>query len=119
MSNSPHKGKLAEDAAAHYLRETGYQIIRRNARLAGGELDIVAWEGEVLAFVEVKAGLSRDRRQCLEAIDQRKVRRLSQAAAAFAAGLSCNCRFDVVTVDLAADPPACMLWRDAFRPEGD
>ncbi len=118
MPSPALKGKHAEDLAANYLAGLGFAIIRRNVRLAGGELDIVAVENDILVFVEVKAGLSRDLRQCLEAVTQDKMRRLTQAAQAFEAQNAMNlpCRFDVVTVDLATRPPACTLWRDAFRP---
>lgn len=121
MRKAPQKGKQAEDAAEKYLAETGYEILRRNVRIAGGELDIIAMEGKVLAFVEVKAGLKRGLEQCLAAIDHNKRQRLCQAASAFAAAYNpnLNCRFDVVAVNLRQTPPLCTLWRDAFRPQGE
>ena len=114
-----NKGRIAEDLAAVFLESEGFNIIGRNSRLADGELDIIAMEGDILAFVEVKAGLKRSREDCLASVDSRKISRLVNAAAAFMAkhNMDCNCRFDVVTVDLAAKPPACRLLRDAFRPE--
>ena len=49
-------GQRGEDiAAAHLREEQGYQILARNWRCPAGELDIVAREGETLAFVEVRA----------------------------------------------------------------
>jgi putative endonuclease len=47
-------GQRGEDIAAAHLREQGYQILARNWRCPAGELDIVAREGETLAFVEVR-----------------------------------------------------------------
>lgn len=49
-------GRAAEDLAARRLAADGCQIVERNARTRLGELDIVALDGDVLAFVEVKAG---------------------------------------------------------------
>ena len=49
-------GRKAEDLAAARLAEAGLVIVERNARTRLGELDIVALEGGVLVFVEVKAG---------------------------------------------------------------
>lgn len=47
-------GRMGEQLAADYLREKGYQILDRNVHVGHGELDIVARQGEYLAFVEVK-----------------------------------------------------------------
>jgi len=48
-------GRAAEDIAAVRLEADGLRVVRRNARTRLGELDIVALDGDVLAFVEVKA----------------------------------------------------------------
>ena len=47
-------GDRGENLAARFLRDLGYRIITRNFRCESGELDIVAREGDVLVFVEVK-----------------------------------------------------------------
>jgi putative endonuclease len=47
-------GRAGERAAARYLALRGCRILARNARTFGGELDIVALDGGVLLFVEVK-----------------------------------------------------------------
>ena len=47
-------GRAGERAAARYLELLGCRILARNARTFGGELDIVALDGGVLLFVEVK-----------------------------------------------------------------
>jgi putative endonuclease len=48
-------GRRGEDIGAAYLERQGYVILERNWRCSLGELDIVAREGETLAFVEVRA----------------------------------------------------------------
>jgi len=50
-------GAIGESAAVMHLQSEGYKIISRNTVLPGGELDIVATEGDTLAFVEVKSRL--------------------------------------------------------------
>ncbi len=47
-------GRAGERAAARYLELCGCRILARNARTFGGELDIVALDGGILLFVEVK-----------------------------------------------------------------
>ncbi len=53
-------GRRGEQLAYWYLRQAGYRVIARNQRLGGGsgELDLIGWDGPVLAFVEVKCRTS-------------------------------------------------------------
>lgn len=48
-------GMLAENLAAEVLAEKGFQILERNFANRFGEIDIIAKDGDVLVFVEVKA----------------------------------------------------------------
>lgn len=78
-------GRLGEDFVAAYLQKQGWRVAHRNWRCHYGELDIVAWHGETLVFVEVrtrrwgKAALQ----QALASIDHKKLSRLANLAAAF------------------------------------
>src|SRR5438874_2684714 len=47
-------GTAGEEAAAAELQAAGYEILRRNYRCADGEVDLIAREGDVIVFVEVK-----------------------------------------------------------------
>ena len=49
------RGRGAETLACWWLRLRGWRVLARRARVPGGEVDIVARRGKVLAFVEVKA----------------------------------------------------------------
>ncbi|HYC00692.1 MAG TPA: YraN family protein [Candidatus Limnocylindrales bacterium] len=92
-------GIAGEEAAAAFLQRRGYRIVARNVRSPLGELDIVAIDGEVVVFVEVK---TRRNGGALEAVDPRKQRRLTRLARAFLVGAGwsrCRARFDVVAVD--------------------
>ncbi|MGN6258999.1 MAG: YraN family protein [Solirubrobacterales bacterium] len=78
-------GQIAEDLIAERLATEGWEIVERNARTRYGELDIVAIDGRVLVFVEVKAArldTSFGPEKPILSIDfrkQRKVRRLGTA----------------------------------------
>jgi putative endonuclease len=99
-------GKLGEDLACDELRRRGYSILDRRYRTRCGELDIVASDGGVIVFVEVKARSTGNFGTPLESITRQKRRRVSRMAASylFAKRLSGTaCRFDVATV--MPDPP--------------
>ena len=50
-------GRRGEDLAHRYLRKKGYIVVARNWRppQGGGEIDLIAWDGEALVFIEVKS----------------------------------------------------------------
>lgn len=48
-------GELGEAKAAEFLKAQGYRILKKNHRIAGGELDLIAQKGEFIVFVEVKS----------------------------------------------------------------
>lgn len=72
-------GLRAERVAALLLWMKGYRILERGFTVSGGEIDIVARRGAVVAFVEVKARPSLE--EALLAIDGTKRRRITRAAA--------------------------------------
>ena len=72
------RGRGAETLACWYLRIRGWRILARRARVPGGEVDIVARRGNVLAFVEVKARATNDAAGF--ALDQWRLRRVAAAA---------------------------------------
>lgn len=96
----------------------GLNVVGRNLRLGGGELDLVAWEGPTLVFVEVKGRGAGAAVGPEESVDARKRRRLVAAARAYLARLEGPpppCRFDVVAVDFDPAPARVRHLRDAFR----
>lgn len=80
MPTTPHPD---ERAVARYLQRRGWRIVDRNWRGGGGELDLVAHRGPVLALVEVKA--RGDRAALDETVRAAQATRLRRAAAAYLA----------------------------------
>jgi putative endonuclease len=73
-------GRAAEAFVADYLEREGYRVIERNFRVAGGEIDIIALDGNVLVFVEVRARTGARVVEADETVDARKLKRLMLAA---------------------------------------
>jgi len=98
-------GRLGEELAAQALAARGYRIRQRNWRCPAGELDIVAEDGDVLAFVEVKTrrGLAFGAPE--EAITPAKQAKLIELAATYAyeSGWPGDWRIDVAAVELTPD----------------
>ena len=105
-------GRAAEDAAAAFVTAQGMRVLKRNLRGPGGEIDIVALDGNVVAFIEVKARNARTFGSALGAVDARKRRRIAAVAADYLQIVApqARARFDVVTVE--AD--GLRLHRGAF-----
>lgn len=121
-------GREGEEAAAAFLSAQGYHILGRNVRFRTGEIDIVAQDGSVLVFVEVKTRTSSRFGTPVDAITPQKQRKLVQLAALYLARLGSDdqpCRFDVVAVVPRKSGPRktgpggakvweCTLIQDAF-----
>ena len=118
---SPELGARGETLAYWYLRQAGYTVVARNwrARSGGGELDLVAWEGPTLAFVEVKTRTSLLAGFPEEAVTSNKQIRVIKGAKAYLQQLKrqpSSCRFDVVSVSLLpAKGLEVRLIKNAFR----
>ena len=54
MTDNVRRGRDAESRAADYLMKKGYKIIRRNYQIRGGEIDLIAKDGDWLVFIEVQ-----------------------------------------------------------------
>jgi len=114
-------GSRGESIAYWYLRQAGYTVVARN-RASGfrsGELDLVAWDGPVLAFVEVKTRSSLEAGQPESAISPEKQRRVAKTAKEYMRRRdrrTLNYRFDTVSV-LWDSEAGCQvrLTKDAFK----
>ena len=111
MSN---RGKDAEARAARFLEAHGLLIVERNYRTRYGEIDLIARDGEMLVFVEVRARSSNTFGGAAASITASKREKLTRTALHYlaAAGRTPPCRFDAVL--LAGDNQPLEWIRDAF-----
>ena len=130
MPSSPgiELGKLGEQYAAAYLDQLGYRFVAANFTLPVGrnlrgavvnaEIDLVAYDGNTLCFIEVKTRASDWFAPPQANIDLRKRRQLARAAREYRRLLELEdqpFRFDAVTVVLSeADSPQIELLRNFF-----
>jgi putative endonuclease len=118
-------GIRGETYAYWYLRRHGYVFVARNYTPRGvkGELDLVGYDGETLAFVEVRTRTLRDDLAALPELSittdkQRVVARTAQRFLAERHVTNCPCRFDVLAIDnRPGSSPDVRLHKDAFSPQ--
>lgn len=117
LSPTAALGRRGEDLAHRYLRRNGLKVIARNYRPgADSEIDIVAKDGDITVFVEVKARTSADFGAPERAIDEDKRKHIVRAAQSYVTRAALDwsqVRFDVISV-VASSPPQIEHLRDAF-----
>ncbi len=95
-------GDAAEEAACEWLSGRGMRVERRNFRARGGEIDIVARQGDILVFAEVRFREGEEFGSPEETIGPAKRRRVIAAAREYLSRLDPStwreARFDVVAV---------------------
>lgn len=99
MSRVRRLGSQEEDIAAKHLLGLGYTLLGRRVKLRAGELDLVAFDGEVLVFVEVK---SRTTGSAEASVNRKKVGFLLDAAQEYCRKFELEdreCRFDLIAVE--------------------
>lgn len=77
------RGAEGEEMAARFLENLGYKIIARNFRVKSGEVDIIALDEDVIAFVEVKLRKDKSYGTASEAVDEYKQKKIKSAAEHF------------------------------------
>lgn len=101
MKNRRRTGQFYEDLAAEYLIQKGYTIRGRNVRAGAKEIDLIAEDGETLAFVEIRARRSGSFISPAATIDANKRRHLVEAAETWLRKEALTdqpCRFDVISI---------------------
>lgn len=120
-TNRP-KGNFIETLASAYLSRQGYRIVARNYAYQGGELDIVAQEGETLVFVEVKSVWNNQQGNPANRVNSLKQRKIWKTACHFLStqkeeapkGFDTPCRFDVLTARVYQKPLQFVHYKNAF-----
>jgi putative endonuclease len=98
---SRESGIAAEELAARYLSERGLSIVGRNYRCRLGEIDLIARDGDMLVFIEVRMRTGSRFGGALASITAVKQRKLIAAAGLYLSRLRSTprCRFDAVLLD--------------------
>ena len=94
-------GLSGEECAADWLAKEGYVILERRFRCPMGEIDIIARQGRIIVFVEVKTRSSARYGTGSEAISRWKERHLISAATLYCKRFHLEevpCRFDVISI---------------------
>lgn len=118
LPNHLHVGARGEQDAYFFLRTIGYIMVARNFRSSRcrGEIDLIAWEKDVLCFIEVKTRSTRDVKSAEAAVDRHKRQEIAQVAREYLRRVPCSqWRFDVVSVyyDSGNSCPQIEVFRNA------
>lgn len=111
-------GKLGEELACSFLKKKGYKIIARNYKTKIGEVDIVAYDKDIICFIEVKTRYSDKYGLPQEAVFKSKQKQISKIALIFLKEnnlLDRRARFDIVSILYSKESPKLDLIKDAFR----
>jgi putative endonuclease len=115
-------GERGEREALFHLRKLGYVVVARRWKIVKlwGDVDLIAWDGECLCFVEVKTRSRRDAITAESAVDGDKREMLQRMARAYLRRFpeklraEIQVRFDVVSVYLLPAATEFDLYRAAF-----
>ena len=109
-------GRRSEILGIDYIRSLGYRIVTSGYHSKGDEVDIVAWDGDTLVFIEVKARNHSDPPE--DSVGFRKQQRVIHAALAYMSRHRLHeapHRFDILAITtLPGFKPEFRLLRDAF-----
>ena len=93
-------GHEGEDIAAKYLEQKGYAVLDRNWRCGHKDLDLVVTKDNVVVFVEVKTRTGTEWGDPVDAVTDRKIRRIVNSADAYIRfnQIDMDARFDIVSI---------------------
>lgn len=119
MESTRSKGNFIENHATAYLMRQGYRILARNYAYRGGELDIVAQDGNTTVFVEVKSVWSNSQGNPAARVNASKQKKVWKTACHFLAtqvkNLDQKSRFDVLALRAYENPMHFYHYKDAFE----
>ena len=110
-------GILGEQIAMQHLQSLGFQILEMNYRFGRSEIDIIADDGPVLVFCEVKTRENEEYGDPEYAITPGKQKKIRRVAAGYLYEHEIKeheCRFDVVAIRLKKGTPEINYIRNAF-----
>ena len=118
---SRSEGTWGEALVADWLRENNYRLAAHSYRCRFGEIDLIAWDKDVLCFVEVKTRTNTQMGLPREYVTPSKQARIRKTAFFYLASndLDCPARFDVAEVyaDAPGDEKSVRIvyLEDAFQ----
>jgi putative endonuclease len=118
--NIPHDvGKKGEELARDYLVSKGYQILEQNWRFSKAEIDLIAKDGDILVFVEVKTRSYDFYGSPEDSVGRKKELLVADAGAAYMRRINheWEIRFDIISVIMPkTGEPTLKHYPDAFFP---
>lgn len=112
------KGQRAEQDACDFLQRNGLTLVTRNYRCSLGEIDLVMYDGDELAFIEVRLRNHTTHTDAIDSVDHRKQQKLIKAANHFLSQQNLhdkvNCRFDIIGISYAQTKATFEWLQDAF-----
>ena len=99
--NNIQKGRAGEMIALKYLIDNKANILETNYRINSGEIDIIAKTENKIIFIEVKSRTSKDYGLACEAVDYKKIGKITSVAKHYLLTnniKNCEIRFDVIEV---------------------
>jgi putative endonuclease len=112
-------GRRSEIDGARYLRSLGFRVVASRYRTRRGEIDLIAWDGDTLVFIEVKSRRSVDPPE--DVVNLQKQRRIAYVAQSYIARYRLHAtsyRFDILAITVRpGHPPEFRLLRNAFTLE--
>ncbi len=122
MGNNKILGAFGEDLACKHIAELGYRVLERNFSCRAGEIDIIAVQGDTVAFIEVKTRSSEKYGLPSEAVSRSKQQKIVKTALYYLQHnrlLDYMCRFDVIEIIIdEEDNQRVNLIKDAFHYSG-
>ena len=107
MSHNLTRGKEGEYIAKKYLVSKGYRVLESNYRNKIGEIDLIAFDNDILVFLEVKTRTSFKYGYAFEAVDYRKQKKIISTSLVYIKYKNYNdtqIRYDIIEIYLTENP---------------
>jgi len=111
-------GNRGEDLAVAHLEAKGYTVLALNFRSGKNEVDVIAQQGDLIVFVEVKTRTSSFFGEPFHAVSRDKQRRTIAAANAYMEkhGVMLEARFDIISIIINQDRHRIDHLEEAYYP---
>ncbi len=115
MNTNRKIGEKGESLAESYLIDNGYQVIEKNWRTGHKEIDLICTYEDLYIFVEVKTRTNVKQGMPEEAISEKKIKSVTEAAQIYLYERKYkDIRFDVIAIIMSGDKPEILHIKDAF-----